>query len=153
MEEPLVFTDATKYHEEPVKVDGALYTLREAFGDAAIKFKSAQARAMRFVDGKPTLIEGAAEVEPLLVHLCLFESYGDPNNPRERNVSMATIKTWKAHVITKIFERAKKISRLDETLTSADVRKKIAELQKQLEDMERAEEEKNSPPTELAGST
>lgn len=94
--------------EVPVKIAGKDYILREASGGAAEKYRDASIAGMTFTDGKLTRVEGLAGVESLLVSLCLFNDKGLP-------VPLSLIRSWPSRVQKRLFERAKKISDLNES--------------------------------------
>ena len=107
MTETLIFNDLTPI-EIPVSIEGVEYTLREASGDAACKYRNAMMACMQLADGKPVSLRGLADVEPLLVSLCLFVT------ETNKLVPLHVIKTWPSRVITPLFEKAKEISELGE---------------------------------------
>lgn len=107
--------------EVPATIAGKQYLLREASEDAACKYRNAAMRAARFNDrGKVSSIEGVADVEPLLVSLCLFELTGDGKChlghtvPGERPVPIDELRRWPAKRVKTLFERIKDISDLGE---------------------------------------
>lgn len=109
----LDFDDFT-LQEEPVKLFGKNYVLREATGAAACKWRNDIFKSTKLgPDGKPVSVDGLADSEPNLVSLCLFERYDDGRGQtRERNVPLATIRGWPQRVVKRLFERAKDMSEL-----------------------------------------
>lgn len=96
----------------PVHVKGEAYTLREASGRAAGKYRNACLECTTIgPDGKPTGFHNVADVEPLLVSLCLFDENG-------RNVPQARIEQWPSRVQKALFNKAKEISDLDEGISA-----------------------------------
>jgi hypothetical protein len=94
--------------EVPVSIEGKKYTLREASGGAAIQYRNAMLASTKLgPGGTVTSVSGMANIEPLLVSLCLFDEKG-------KRVSEATIKNWPSRVLKTLFDRAKEISELDE---------------------------------------
>lgn len=94
-----------------VKVTGPdkkKYVLREATGAVAAKYRNACMACMKLTpDGKSAGIQGLADVEPLLVSMCLFTEEGS-------SVELSLIKAWPAKVVKKLFETAQEISDLKE---------------------------------------
>lgn len=91
------------------------YALYEASGDAATKFRNDLIKDATFVDGKLSKVGKAANAEPLLVSLCLFEIIQNNNGDEvERPVPEAVVKKWPARVQKALFDRIKEISDLDE---------------------------------------
>jgi hypothetical protein len=128
--------------EVPVKIAGRNYVLREATGEAAGKYRAASLRGAEITHddetGQRTIkrLESAADVEPLLVSLCLFDV-----TDGERTVSIETVKAWPARVQRALFEKAKEISQLDEADDLAALERQAARLQARIE---RAKNAKNS---------
>ena len=92
----------------PVKIDGVEYTLQEANGKAACIYRNTMLKCSKLgPSGKVSSVEGLADVEPLLVSLCLFDS---ANNP----VSLEKVLSWPSRIIKPLFENAKQISELEE---------------------------------------
>jgi hypothetical protein len=105
--ERLAFDDLT-LREVPVRLGGQAYVLREASVAAACQYRNAILRAGRFgADGKVQAYEDLADIEPLLVSLCLFEADGG------RPVSLATVKRWPARLLQPLYRQAKALSELD----------------------------------------
>ncbi|MFA5376327.1 MAG: hypothetical protein WC455_11335 [Dehalococcoidia bacterium] len=124
-----MITDDLTPQTEPVKLSGKDYSLREASGDAATKFANARLSCIKLgPDGKPQTVRGIADVEPLLVSLCLFDESG-------KNVPEATVRSWPARVQKVLYDRAKEMSHLDDLETEAAIVVQITALQKRLEEM------------------
>lgn len=115
----------------PVNYRGKKYILHQADEGMACTFRNAQARAARMTDGKVTGVDGIADVEPLLVSLCLKEVYKDDGSTRA--VPVSTIKSWDPKVVSDLFDWAKKISHLDGKDTVESIDAQIEKLQKQRE--------------------
>lgn len=97
--------------EEHIPIGGKEYVLREASGGAATKYRNAVlACTILGVGGRAQTVKGMASVEPLLVSLCLFEVL----EKGERPVKLSVIEGWPARVQEALFERAKRISNLEE---------------------------------------
>lgn len=107
-ENTLTFDDITR-KEIPVRVGTTDYVLREANGTAATRYRNAMfSQAVLGENGKPQSLKDIGNLEPLLVHLCLFEK------ATGKNVPMQTIMEWPAYVQRKLFAKAKEISRLED---------------------------------------
>lgn len=92
----------------PVTIDGVKYELREATGGAACRYRNACVACTSFgPDGKPNGVHDIADVEPLLVSLCLYTEQGQP-------VPLKTVLGWPARVVSALYREAKAISDLDD---------------------------------------
>jgi hypothetical protein len=119
------FDDITPI-EEKVYVGGVEYVLRETSGDAAVKYDNARLEGYEYQDGKLTRVRGIANLEPLLVSLCLFGASGE-------NVPEETVRSWPARVQGALYARAREISGMNEAAqTPASLEKQIEVLQQQL---------------------
>lgn len=139
----LDFTDLAPI-ELPVKIMGRNFLLREASADAAVRYRNCLLRSTRMVDGKVSGIEGMADAEPLLVSCCLLELIIHSNGETlKRAVTEGDVRRLPNRITAKLFEAAKRISRLDEDEKPEVIKKQIKALQERLEKMEpKGEEEK-----------
>lgn len=142
----------------PVRFQGKNYLLVEALGDAVAQWRNAQLQGTKMQqsdnsDTKTISLGGMADSEPLLVSLCLFSPDKDGNlildargnvDVRQR-VPLTAVRGWPNRVVSKLFEKAKEISGLNETETVQSLEKKISDLQNRLiklrKDKEDSEEE------------
>lgn len=124
--------DALLTTEIPVKFKAQTYTLCQASEESVIKFRSAQLRDAKMVDGKlQANLSQIADSQSLLVSLCLKDATGNP-------VAQSILKTWPAPVVKQLFEKAKEISDLEERpKTREDLRTELDKLTKQLDDLEK----------------
>lgn len=130
--EPMVFEDLALI-EVPVTVGSQQYILREANGDAACKFQNARVARYEYnEEGKLVKLRDTADLEPILVSLCLFMQ--DGTTP----VSEVTIRSWPGKIQNKLYDRAKEISGLNETEDLATMEKQLANLQKRVDKMRKA---------------
>lgn len=140
--EPIVFDDLAAV-EIPVSIpnkDGVKedYILQEASGDAACKYRNAMLACTQLgPEGKPSQIRGMADIEPLLVSLCLFTSERKP-------VQLGIIRSWPNRVQKKLFDKIKEISDLDESEDRDSLVKQRKAIDKQIAEIEE-EAAKNSP--------
>lgn len=118
-----------------VRYMGKKYFAQEASEGAAVAYRNASLKAAKMADGKVIGMEGAADVEPLLVHLCLFKT-NDAGEKTIENVSLAEVRTWPSRIIRPIFDWIKEVSQLNEAETADGIKKQIAKLQQQLSTME-----------------
>ena len=100
----------------PVRYGERDFVLKEADGEAAATYRNAAMKAARFVDGKVTNIEGLADVEALLVSLCLFEVKPDGSHGR---LALGFVKSLPARMLKKLYEKAMEISDLNESGTDS----------------------------------
>jgi hypothetical protein len=145
--------------EVPVKVNGVpKYVLVEASGAAAVAYRNMVSKAAKMVDGKVTGLDGIADAEPLLVSLCLspvddaaYKRDGVVRATRANNNDLVTlhvsrVKAWPYRFQRALFDKVMEISPdLREKDTPESVRKRIAELQAKLAELEAAD-----PPAERA---
>ena len=103
----LRFDDITPI-EQKVFIGSDEYVLREMSGDAAVKYDNARLNRYEYQDGKLTKIRDLADMEPLLVSLCLFMDDG------KTPISEATIRAWPCRVQKALHERAKQINDMDQ---------------------------------------
>lgn len=91
----------------PVTLEGRTYTLWEASADAGVKYRDGIAKRVRIKDGKPSGLEGHADLEAPLIAACL-------KDPDGKLVPEATIKAWPHRVQRAIFNKLKEMSQLEE---------------------------------------
>lgn len=122
--------DSLELIEIPVTIGGKPYILREAGESSAARYKDAQLKGMKVVEGtdgsKTGVVDKINETRALLVSLCLFEKVGDTG---ERNVSLMDIKNWPHRIVNKLFEKAEEISQLEKEDKREELIKKITALQ------------------------
>lgn len=128
----LVFEDAEPV-EVPVRIGNRRYMLCEASEDAACKYRNASTACARFDGGKMVGIQGPiADVEPLLVSLCLFELYDHQGETRRRPVTLTQVRSWPSRVVKPIYEKARELSRLKEDDEPEVLERRIATDQQRL---------------------
>lgn len=150
---PIIYTDPGV--EVPVDYRGKKYLLKQATGDAAAKWRNAVAKCAKFTkDGSPAGIVGIGDTEPLLVSLCLF--FNDPSDTSwfGRPVPEDSVRAFAAPFLRQLFDRAKKISSLNEVEQSLDgLKKQRFELDTKIKELEEAaEDRKNDESALLVGS-
>lgn len=101
----------------PVRYAGVGYVLREASEGAARQYRNAVAKKRVFQGGELVGFTDPADVEVLLVSLCLCKTgkHGDVETDAKGNpitVSQEVLSLWPGKHIRKLFTRAKEISRL-----------------------------------------
>lgn len=101
------FGDVT-FEEIPVTIPGGQKcVLRQASGEAAIKYREQIMSGMRMADGKVGGdVNRMASSEPLLVHLCLYDT-------DSKRVPLTTIEAWPYPVMKKLYNKAMEISDLN----------------------------------------
>lgn len=131
--------------EIPVKIKGKRYVLREAGEDAACRYRNALARCSQMgPEGNVQSIDGPiADVEPLLVSLCMFEQLPDGTGHRTKSISVAVVRSWPARHVKELFEKLQDISDMGEDKES--LQKQMIEIQKKLAKMSAEELAKNEP--------
>lgn len=117
--------------EIQVKIGDKTYTLREATGDAVVRFNGRRAQAGRFEDGKFVGVSSnLADAEPFLVSLCLFDEAG-------KLVPETVIRRWPSRVQKRLFDKVMEISELVEKEDLASLEKQKAELEKRIAQIHR----------------
>lgn len=96
-----------KLKEIPVTLGKDKYTLREATEDAACAWRNATMSKMEMTDGKVSGMGGVADVEPLLVSMCLFNSEG-------KNVGEPFVRALPSRIVKPLFEWIQEVSGLKE---------------------------------------
>lgn len=134
--------DSLEAIEFPVKVDGETYTLREASGDAAFKYRNAAIKCTKLgPDGKPASIENLADIEPLLISMCLFDSKAKP-------VPAVKIRSWKNRVCKSLYEKILEISELGNDEDVASLEKQLAEIQAKLDKLKAKDTDLGNEPSD-----
>lgn len=148
--DPMDFDDL-KPVEIPVKYRGARYLLLEGTEDAVRQYQNLIFKSTKLVDGKPSTVEGFADIESFLLSLCLVSVTVDPKTSMEsrKPVSLADIRKWPHKVIKPLVKRLKQISDLSRDNDDVDsLKKRIAEDQERLDLLTKTSEEdrlKNEP--------
>jgi hypothetical protein len=100
--------------EIPVKFKDKHYVLREASGKAARIYRNASLACIVLgPEGKPSMIRNLANVEPLLVSLCLWEK-PNPEASAVKPVTQDFVETMPSKLQKRLYAKAKEISDLDE---------------------------------------
>ena len=95
----------------PVRIGDTAYILRQASGDAAVKYRDRVMSCTTFgKDGAATGVKGIAGVEPYLVSLCLFEV----SEGKEKAVLEQTVRSWPNPLMKKLYDKARAISGMEE---------------------------------------
>jgi hypothetical protein len=125
--------------EVPVKIQGVDYILREADGEVSTIFQNAQIEGTTFNSAGETLsVKGLANIQPILVSLCLYTTDDIPIR-----VPINKVKSWPSRTVKLLFERAKEISLLNEQEETLEtLKEKLEKLKKTISEKE--ELEKNS---------
>lgn len=116
----------------PVKIDGVEYTLEEASGDVACKYRNRFLECTKLENGKVIGVQGTADLEPFLVSMCLWHM---AEGGKKTNVPAVTIRSWPSKIQTQLFKRAKDISGI------AEEEETIESLQKKLDAAKKKKEE------------
>jgi predicted ribosome quality control (RQC) complex YloA/Tae2 family protein len=130
MLDPDLIFDTIDLQEVPVQIAGKHYTLREASGEAARRYRNALLRSAKLgPDGKPVSLDGMADAEMILVNECLIDRSG-------RKTPIQVLGSWPANVIKKLFNKAYAMSDLKEGEedTIEGLRKRKERLEKELDE-------------------
>lgn len=135
----------------PITIGSRKFKLYDASEDAAVKFQNIASRAAKFTGGELSGIEGAANVEPLLVSMCLWEV----KDGQEISISEGEIRKWPSRVVKPIFDKARKISGMDDDRfkTVQDVDKEIGRLQKRRAELVSDQTAPKDTPAPTAGNS
>ena len=125
------FDDITPIEVE-VFVGKEKYILRETSGAARVIYDNARLACYEYQEGKLVKVHDIANIEVLLVSLCLFMSDG------VTPVSEVTIKMWPGRVYKALYEKAREISGMSETPENLEEQIKL--LQKQLSEFKTKED-------------
>jgi hypothetical protein len=126
-----------------IPIMGKHYRLREASAGAAAQYKSQQMKAGKWSeDGRIIGVDGsAAEVEPLLVSLCLYRVDGpeaaiatdDNGNPDPRHlVPIQQVKAWPNRIQQALYDKALEISDLKPKASKEALLKQKLDAEKEL---------------------
>ncbi len=165
----LIFDDLTP-REEAVKIGKDWYLLREASEWAACAYRNEGMKGARFEDGKLRSVDGVANVEPLLVHLCLFFAVGDPPDGTNGsngtlkvameptrgdplNVPLKTVRSWPSRIVKPLFDRAKQLSELEEDESEEFIKEQIKVYTEKLEKINETKAKKETALKNGHGST
>jgi hypothetical protein len=118
--------------EVEVFVGKEKYILRETSGAARVIYDNARLACYEYQEGKLVKVHDIANIEVLLVSLCLFMSDG------VTPVSEVTIKMWPGRVYKTLYEKAREISGMSETPENLEEQIKL--LQKQLSEFKAKED-------------
>ncbi len=133
--------------EIDVTIGAVKYILREASGKAACLYRNAMfSHTALGPEGNPVSFKGMADIEPLLVSLCLFRAEG--NVP----ITIEAVREWPSRILTSLYDKAKEISNLAE---DEDTTESLIKEQKALDKRKKALSESQSkkvPSNTTAGS-
>jgi hypothetical protein len=135
--EELIFETEDTPIEIPVTVGKAKYFLCEAMGDVAAKYENRKVSNMKLDNGKPVSVMNTGDLAPFLLSLCMFYPSEDGTKAdRTKPVNPVTIRGFKSKTMRTLFDKARKISDIDQPTTIDDLKKQIKELTSQLKDLE-----------------
>lgn len=118
--------------EYPPK-SGNHYILREASGDAAVKWRDEVFKSTILTDGKVSGVKNLASTEPYLVSLCCFKL--GPDGTSRIPMTAAMVRDFPAHVLKRLYNKVVHISKLkEEDANTLD--EKIAKAKKELKELE-----------------
>ena len=136
--------DEIKPKLQPVRIGKVKYALKPADAGVAITFRNAQMAAIRFKGNSianftPEKLEGVADLEAILVQMCLFQVTTNNNNEENlRPVSDRFVRALPPKTLHTLFIRAKEISDLLEEEQTVEALKSTREkIDKQIESLEK----------------
>jgi hypothetical protein len=150
--EPLVFDDHGPIAVTVGPIEGNYYRLHEALEDRAVKINNARVAAARFQSGELHRVEGAANVEPFAVSLCLKKvvggelRQGEIVGGKEEDVPIGVVNGWGHRKVKPIFERLLKISGMEEKKTVEQIDKEIERLKRMRVEVEKGTSDPKGPP-------
>lgn len=135
---PMVYEDLAPI-QVPVHIGKNKYVLHEATEGATCAYRNAQMRAAKFTaKGELQGVDGLADVEPLLISLCLCHTDDGVNAKRRDDgtlitVTLAFVRQLPPQLAKDLFKRIKDISPgMDEQpRTIADIDRAMGELAKE----------------------
>lgn len=153
--EPMVFEDIAPI-QVPVHLGKTRLVLHEATEDAATQYTNAKFAAARFKGGELDRMSGLADVEPLLVSLCLCKTEDGLNAKRRDDGTLVTVplsfvQQLKPSTVKAMYAKIKEISPdLDEQPESIiDIDKQMAALAKRRDELAK----KQTPGNDLPADT
>lgn len=105
--------------EEPITLkqkDGSKkeFILREGSEDTIRQYRNIVLNGMTIgPDGKPSKIQGMADLDGFIVSQCLFECNGE-GEALKKPVGINLVRSWPRRVVKPLAERAKEISDIDQ---------------------------------------
>lgn len=148
--------DLTPKEIRGIKWKGKEYLLKRADEGANIIFTNARIAAARMDDGKLVALKGGGEVSALLVSLCLFEIGQRPKEAGGgellKPVAEKTVRSWPPHIVNRLFEKAKKISHIDQP-DKRTLEKQIEDLDKQRAKLVAQLEKERAKKEDLVGNS
>lgn len=128
--------------EIPFKWKEVNYVLREASGDAAVRYRNMILKSARLGQGgTPTSVDGMVDCEPFLISRCLFEVC---DKGMTVPVPEKTIRSWPNRVQKRLFEKVLEISDLDVDDTEESLQADRDRIDQRLQEIR----SKNGKPTE-----
>lgn len=100
-------------------IGGKRYELREATGDAIVRYRNARAECSVYgPTGDFIRVKGLADLDPLFVSLCLYDE-------KEKLVPEQTIKSWPARIQADLAKELKIISDVEYTTPEKEALKRV----------------------------
>lgn len=115
--------------EESVTIGGQQYVLREADGEASTRYANARLKYTEVQGDRVVAVDGMADTEPLLVSMCLFTPDGRP-------VPLVVIRKWPGRVQRSLFDRAKRISDIDQPMDLDALKKARDVIDRRIKELE-----------------
>lgn len=119
------------------------YVLKEATAGIGVAYRNACFNAAKMSDGKVRGVNNLADAELVLVTGCVFEKRASGELGA---VSVGWVKALPDKVFKQLFEKARDISGLQDKKDAVAIRKQIAELQKQLKELDAPKEQPSDTP-------
>jgi hypothetical protein len=141
------FSDLKPTEIPVVSPDGGKYVLREASVGAATCYENAQARAIKFDDGKMIGLDGIYDADLVLLSQCLHkcDNAGTPKMDTSGNpypTDVAIIKKWPPKMYKALVTKLKEISPdLERADTEEVLVKQIENITKRLETLRKSKGE------------
>lgn len=137
MVEELIFETEDTPIEIPITVGKAKYFLCEALGDVAAKYENRKVSNMKLDNGKPVSVANTGDLAPFLLGMCMFYPSEDGTKAdRSKPVNPLIIRAFKSKTVRTLFDKARKISDIDQPTTADDIKKQIKDLTSQLKELE-----------------
>lgn len=132
--------DSLELIQKKLTLAGQAHVMVEASEAVAVRFNSARGKATRMVKGEVVGVEGAGELQPLLVSLCLYRATKEGELPRNKDgepdprflVPERTVRGLPSRIVKKMFKWIRETSDLDEVENKEVLEQRLKETQEKL---------------------
>lgn len=129
--------------EIPVKIGGKEFLLREASGEVHRNFTNARTNSLILGPNKSVVgYKNIADLDSFLVSLCLVELVRgeDDSVIHERPTQLEQIRSWPGRIGSDLYDKARKISKIDEDKTLEALLEERKDIDEQIETLKKRDE-------------